>query len=439
MGLPSVDGMNDGGVSVLVSQGRGPSSVQLSVRFSISMMVYMLLAFLPGCRTLNLTNPNRVDAPGSAQKRLSPAASELVQKWSDNAAKIQTLRAQPTVKLTAVDGRRRFTGGVSGRLAMERPRNFKLDLSTNFGQVADIGSNQEMIWFWIKDGTDGVYVARYTEDGRPSARLNIDPQWVLEAMGMGELTPEAIAKLDIRREPTTRHLIFTERRFGPAGENWIKETEMDAAGDIVAHRLLEDNAKRTLIASAEIEGWQTIPLPKSNDGIKTIGSPQPPSDLVADDQVVLPEKIKLFWAMDQLAIEVRLHNPQVNQPFNDEFRMAQFKPPEKKGQGLIDISDQTILAGGRRDQAVGMSRSSSPGTNMARLSDPPPLARLREPEPLKAPEIPSTLPGDPTPIGTAPKLIKPVNPSLNVSPSAAISPSNRSSDPVARRTLPRPR
>lgn len=400
----------------------------------------LMLSVMPGCRTLNLTNPSRVDAPGSAQKRLSPAATELVQKWSDNAAKIQTLKAQPTVKLTAVDGRRRFTGGVSGRLAMERPRNFKLDLSTNFGQVADIGSNQEMIWFWVKDATEGVYVARYTDEGNPSARLNIDPQWVLEAMGLAELSPEQIARLDIRREPTTRHLIFTERRNGPSGEHWIKETEMDAAGDIVAHRLLEDNTQRTLIASAEIEGWQTIELPKSNDGNKPPDFNSKPSDLVASEQVILPEKVKLFWAMDQLAIEVRLHNPQINQSFNDDFRVAQFKPPEKKGQGLIDISDPTILASGRRDRPAGMSsRAGSPNQNLARLADPPPLARLREPEPLKAPEIPRSLPGDPSPEGIAPKIVEPVNPSLNVAPSASINRTQRANEPVARRTLPRPR
>ena len=50
----------------------------------------LALAFMPGCRTLNLTNPNRVDSPGSAQKRLSPMATEMVQKWSDNASKIKS-------------------------------------------------------------------------------------------------------------------------------------------------------------------------------------------------------------------------------------------------------------------------------------------------------------------------------------------------------------
>lgn len=402
------------------------------------LVLVVSLALLPGCRTLNLTNPNRLDAPGAAQRRLSPMATEMVQKWSDNAAKVKSLKAQPTVKLTAVDGRRKiFSGGVSGRLAMERPRNFKLDLSTNFGQVADIGSNDQMIWFWVKDGTDGVYVARYTEDGRPSARLNIDPEWVLEALGLAEMTPEQIARMDIRRDPNTRHMIFTERRDGPAGERWIKETEMDAAGDILAHRLLEDNAQKTLIASADIEGWQSVPIPKTADDLPTLGATKE-ADKVASDEVLLPEKIKLFWAMDQLAIEVRMHSPQVNQQFNDEFRLAQFKPPEKRGQNLIDISDQTILASGRRDRPAGMNSRTRGGTSTARLPDPPPLAKLREPEPLKAPDIPQTLPDEPSPEGLAPKRVGPVNPSLSVSPSSAAV-TNQKADSVARRSLPRPR
>jgi hypothetical protein len=406
----------------------------LERRGSYLLIVVMAsLAFAPGCRTLNLTSPNRLDRPGADQRRLSPAASEIVEKWSDNAAKVRTLKAQPTVKLTSMDGRRRFSGGVSGRLAMERPRNFKLDLSTNFGQVADIGSNDEMIWFWVKDGTEGVYLARYTEDGQPSAPLNIDPQWVMEAMGLSVMTPEQIAKLDIRRDPNTRHMIFSERRDGPSGERWIKETEMDAAGDVVAHRLLEDQTPRKLIASAEIEGWQTIALPRE------AGSAEPPpasSGSGASETVMLPEKIKLYWALDQLSIEVRLHSPQVNQPFNDDFRMAQFRPQEKRGQKFIDISDPRLLASRRSRPAATMNRSDA-GT-VQRVSDPAPLARLKPPEPLKAPEIPSVLPGDPMPEGVAPKRVGPVNPSLNVAPSSASS-ARGDSATISRRSLPRPR
>jgi hypothetical protein len=409
----------------------------LAIRGTVPLnIVLAILAFAPGCRTLNMTRPDRVDAPGADQRRLSPAASQIVQKWSDNAAKVKTLKAQPTVKLTSVDGRRRFTGGVSGRMAMERPRNFKLDLSTNFGQVADIGSNDEMIWFWVKDGTDGVYLARYTEDGKPSAPLNIDPQWVMEAMGLQELSPERIAKLDIRRDPATRHMIFSERREGPAGERWIKETEMDAAGDVVAHRLLEDYTPRKLIASAEIEGWQSIPIPKTAEDLPVVGEKKA-ADSSETDVVMLPEKIKLYWSMDQLTIEVRLHNPQVNQPFNDEFRLAQFRPQEKRGQKLIDISDPSLLAS-RRNRPAEMGRRESANDMVTRVSDPPPLARLKEPEPLKAPEIPRTLPGDPSPEGIAPKRVGPVNPSLNVAPSSSVSSSNDSGK-VARRSLPRPR
>jgi hypothetical protein len=402
-----------------------------------------ILAFAPGCRTLNLASPNRLDRPGAEQRRLSPAATQIVEKWSDNAAKVRSLKAEPTVKLTSVDGRKRFNAGVSGRLALERPRNFKLDLSTSFGQIADIGSNDELIWFWIKDGTEGVYLARYTPDGQPSAPLNVDPQWVMEAMGLQVISPEQIAKLDIRRDPATRHMIFSERRLGPAGERWLKETEMDVAGDIVAHRLLEDVSPKKLIASAEIEGWQSVAIPAEEGS--AVPMPGSSRNEPAGDRVMLPEKIKLFWALDQLTIEVRLHKPQVNQPFNDDFRLAQFRPQEKRGQKFIDISDPRLLAARptrTNPDAAGatpsMNSGLEPPPNPERLPDPAPLARLKEPEPLNAPEIPKVLPGDPTPEGVAPKRVGPVNPSLNVAPSSASS-ARGDSGPITRRSFPRPR
>jgi len=209
-----------------------------------------------------------------------------------------------------------------------------------------------------------------------------------------------------------------------------------AAGDVIAHRLFEDHTPRKLLASAEIEGWQTIALPRE------AGSAVPPPGSndasAAAETVLLPEKIKLFWALDQLTIEVRLHNPQVNQPFNEEFRVAQFRPQEKRGQKFIDISDPRLLASKRSRPAATAGSGNAPTDNLAKVSDPPPLARLKEPEPLKAPEIPSVLPGDPTPEGVSPKRVGPVNPSLNVAPSSA-STARGDATPISRRSLPRPR
>ena len=36
-------------------------------------------------------------------------------------------------------------------LAVERPRNFKLELSHSMSTIADIGSNDERFWFWFQN------------------------------------------------------------------------------------------------------------------------------------------------------------------------------------------------------------------------------------------------------------------------------------------------
>ena len=39
---------------------------------------------------------------------------------------------------------------ADGKLALERPRNFKLELMSAADEEADIGSNDEEFWFWVQ-------------------------------------------------------------------------------------------------------------------------------------------------------------------------------------------------------------------------------------------------------------------------------------------------
>jgi hypothetical protein len=83
-----------------------------------------------------------------------------------------------------------------------------------------------------------------------------------------------------------------------------------------------------------------------------------------------------------------------------------------------------------------MSRSGSSAPPQQSLDDRP-LARLGQPIPIKPPEIPRTLPGEPSPESIAPKRVGPVSPSLNVAPSASVR--TGETPATARSSLPRPR
>src|ERR687889_642586 len=77
------------------------------------------------------------------------AAAEVIREHNRTAERIESLEAHPTITVTSPDG----GGVVQGDMALERPRNFSLVLSGGPSRMkmADIGSNDDEFWFWVKD------------------------------------------------------------------------------------------------------------------------------------------------------------------------------------------------------------------------------------------------------------------------------------------------
>ena len=74
---------------------------------------------------------------------------------------------------------------------MERPRGFRLELeATGVGKVADIGSNDQEFWFWVKDNKDkAIYVCDYKDVNASQLAVTYQPDWIIEAMGLREIDP----------------------------------------------------------------------------------------------------------------------------------------------------------------------------------------------------------------------------------------------------------
>ncbi len=90
-------------------------------------------------------------------------------------------------------------GGVDGRLALERPRNFKLELYHSMSTIADIGSNDERFWFWFQNKKDkSVYYCDYTDLSSTSLAVTYQPDWIVEAMGLKAITPDEAAQIKTR-------------------------------------------------------------------------------------------------------------------------------------------------------------------------------------------------------------------------------------------------
>lgn len=137
-------------------------------------------------------------------------------------------------------------------LAFERPRRFRLRADTAVtGPELDLGSNDELFWFWCKrNQPPAVYFCRHDQFAGSQARqmIPIDPNWLVEALGIGQLDPCLPHqgpfvlpgdRLEIRTIRETPEGPTTKSTIIDAARGWVVEQHVyDALGRPVASSVL---------------------------------------------------------------------------------------------------------------------------------------------------------------------------------------------------------
>lgn len=159
-------------------------------RFSLLLMIAFAL-LQTGCvwPFSHLYQRSATDAPILFTER--PSQDQIIQTVNSNSQRVHALESQ--VKVT-VDG----LPGITGNLALEKPQNFRLqaNLLGVSGLGADVGSNDELFWVWVKTTMPGqtpqILYARHAEYAVSPARqmLPIDPTWIRDALGLTEFDPQ---------------------------------------------------------------------------------------------------------------------------------------------------------------------------------------------------------------------------------------------------------
>ncbi|MAT70589.1 MAG: hypothetical protein CMJ58_13810 [Planctomycetaceae bacterium] len=82
---------------------------------------------------------------------------------------------------------------LTGKIRAMRPGRLHLQASTSLtGPEVDLGANDELMWFWVRQGEPkAVYFARHDEftGSAAQAAMPIEPQWLLDALGFAEFKP----------------------------------------------------------------------------------------------------------------------------------------------------------------------------------------------------------------------------------------------------------
>lgn len=325
---------------------------------------------LAGCHALE--RDPALPAPGLARRDRDPQAEAraILARANENARKVTSLMAEPAITLSRS---RRGVASVDlvGDLAMNRPRDFRLMVnypaSAGGNNVADLGSNGREFWFWTKDSQDPyILVCAYDQAGNSPVATALQPDWIMEVMGLRLLPDDEIQQVKARRVGT--ELFLTTNRKGAAGEALRKEWVADAAtGRIKRHSLATLQGSRwVLLAEATIKEARDVPLPGATDAAEA-------------GTVTLPQLVQLTWHQPksfQLAIKLDLDKAQLNPGFGAQ-QAELFQVPEKEGFVRKDLRE---LAGPNYAQVAPMPAATA--RPQQRTSRPPPPVRLGDPEPI---------------------------------------------------------
>lgn len=330
---------------------------------TIALAAWMMLA-VTGCRTAGMGNLAK--QPSLFPTRTNETAAELLVEHNRNASQVQSLEARPQIAYSD----RIMAGGVGGRMSLERPRNFKLELTAVSGMtdVANIGSNDQEFWFWVKNAKEkAVYYCDYDENGESPLAGSLQPDWITEAFSLKVYTDAEMASMKVKPGIVQGFLVLSQTQKTPRGETVVKEIVLSEATHRIREHRVYSGDRKTLLAHATITAYLEAPLP----------SPPDDADAVVE-KVFLPKSLKIEWMLEKLSLDILMSQIVVNPAIDDKTRALRFVEPSFKGYSRRNLAEREALA--------------RPGTSS-------PTTTIRETMPAPAPRVNLE---NPTPLGVNP-------------------------------------
>lgn len=333
--------------------------------------------------------PQFVRSYGVAQPHVlppTPTVADVITVVNNNTARVQTL-ATDDASISVP-----FMPSLRARLYLERPKRFRLIGDTRMtGPEVDLGSNDELFWFWAKRSPQpAVFYCRHDQYNDSLARnfLPVEPEWLVEALGLVTLDPatphEGPLRVGRGRLQVTS---WVETQRG----RMLKVLEVDESqGWVVAQHLYTERRQRVATALASGHGRD----PASG--------------------VVLPSRIEIETPASDTApkfsLRIDLRNVRVNQ-LTAEPQL--WTLPTNTGAPPIDLADPNL-------------RLMVPGEPPAPAAAPNPAAQYPAAQ-YPAPQYPA--PQYPSGQNPASSYPAPQNPAASGPYPAAVAPSRGASAP----------
>jgi hypothetical protein len=222
-------------------------------------------------------------------------------------------------------------------VAFERPRRFRLRAGTGLtGTEVDLGSNDEVFWFWMRrNQPPAIYYCRHDQFATSPARLTtpFEPGWLIEAMGVMEFDP-ALPHQGPQLLPDERLRIDTIRNM-PEGP-LTKITIVDSSQGWVLEQHLFDS-RQQLLASSVASGHRRDPL----------------------SGLIMPTTVGVTCPPSKLNLRLELGNVEINRLSGD--RASLWSMPSYPGATPVNLADPPPRAPGAPAPMAGPPPGPPPG------------------------------------------------------------------------------
>lgn len=214
---------------------------------------------------------------------------------------------------------------LRAHIAYQRPRNFRLK-ADGFGPEVDLGSNDQLFWFWIKRSQPpALYYCRHDQYTTSQARrmIPIDPNWLIEALGTLEIDP-SLAHQGPYPDKGNRIQIRTVYDT-PEGSN-MKVTIIDSVSAWVMEQQIYDTQGH-LRARSVVEDYRRDPRTR----------------------LYVPTAVRVECPAVGFSMRIDLGEVQVNQLQGNPIEL--WSMPNYPGSPLVDLGNRTMPYGPQ----IGMS------------------------------------------------------------------------------------
>lgn len=140
-----------------------------------------------------------------------------------------------------------FSFRLSGDLAHKKDKFFRFIVTSKItGREMDLGSNQNIFWFWSKRvNPPSLYFAKHEDLYKTNLKTPLNPAWMIESLNVGAIDQ---SKIYASKEDDV-YLYLYEKRITASGEDCVFMTVINKKSEEVQSRKLMDMNSNVIVST----------------------------------------------------------------------------------------------------------------------------------------------------------------------------------------------